>query len=595
MRVRSGVNLSFDIVLCGLPTYVSKMVEGDLCTCNYQKTRAVVDEYSNCCPGCGRRLVVESPVASMLDTVLTSDETYETPISSPATAYVPRTPRSLPSVPLGTFSGISGSGMTLPRLSVGMEEQRNVEFSLSVPRDVVHTQTQYTFSNNAFLNADSGPFGSVAPRRMNFPKLDMPRYDGNKKSNPKHYFFKVAAFFAEYGIRNPNERIRLLSHSLENEALDLFLSLGREQQGDLSVLEEIFVAHFQPQKHSILGMGEFLQAKKGNTETVSEFCLRLRTHAEQHNIPSSVVKAIFIQGLPGAFQKHIALKDVDTLEDIFRESIIFERVAKIENSGDLSAKSEVKRCDDAGGVRGAVGVSRFQYPRHDNFRQGTSFPNHRHNGPFSSNNQRNGRNDNRFRAPFAPRSQQNSYGPYRDVDNITNNSRFDRGNFSGNNSYRPIRPFYDTEGSRFTKYRNDAMPSANTSNFTQGDYHFRDNSQNYFQRPYSRRDGPNERPFGAGQFTHDNRNSGQPFSDNRLDKLENKFDKVLNKLVELDKKPDNTNNVGRRWGNDQKFPNRQTNFGAKECEYCHRRGHVQSECFLFNRNQSNQGGWTKQR
>ena len=569
------------------------MAESDLCKCSYPKTRAVVDEYCNCCPACGKRLVVEAPVPSILEAVLTSDETYETPISTPimtTMANMTRTPRSLPNVPFCTFSGVSGSRMPLPRLAVSKEEQRNVEFSLSGLREVEHTRAQYTSSINAFSNADNGPFGSVAPRRMNFPKLDMPRYDGNKKSNPKHYFFKVAAFFAEYGIRNPNERIRLLSHSLENEALDLFLSLGREQQGDLSMLEEIFIAHFQPQKHSILGMGEFLQTKKGNSETVSEFCLRLRTHAEQHGIPSSVVKAIFIQGLPSSFQKHIALKDVDTLEEIFRESIVFERVAKIENSSDFPSKLEGKRSDDVGGVRGTVGFSKFQHPRNDNFRQGTSFQNHRHNGPFYSNNQGNMRNDNRFRAPFVPRTQQNSYGPYRDDGNTTNNSRFDRGSFSSSNVYRPIRPFYDTGSSRFNNYGNDTMPSAKNSNFARGDYPFHDTNRNYYQRPYLGRDVHNERPFGAGNFNHNNRSGGQPFSDNRLDKLENKFDKVFNKLVELDKKPEEANNVGRRWGNDQKNQTRQYNFGTKECEYCHRRGHVQSDCFLFNRNQSKQGG-----
>ena len=65
--------------------------------------------------------------------------------------------------------------------------------------------------------------------------------------------------------------------------------------------------------------------------------MRLRKQAEENGIGDEVLKAVIVQGLPNSFQKHLALKGVYTLEEIFEESLEFERVSTIET------KMEVKQ------------------------------------------------------------------------------------------------------------------------------------------------------------------------------------------------------------------------------------------------------------
>lgn len=142
----------------------------------------------------------------------------------------------------------------------------------------------------------------------------------------------MTAFLETNDISSARARIRVFLESLEKDALDLYLSIDTDKKADLSYLEQVFSIHFKPKKHMILGMSEILKSGKGLEESISEYYLRLRKKASEFSVGTEMLTAIFIQGMPVSYQKHIALKGVTSLDDVLNASREFERVSDLDSS-----------------------------------------------------------------------------------------------------------------------------------------------------------------------------------------------------------------------------------------------------------------------
>jgi len=259
--------------------------KGVQCMCGASiRTRSTVAELGNICGNCNGIIVVDPS-----GTLPTYENAAELSMS-----------RVLPEVP-GRAGGCDRSEM-------GLTERTS-------PGDD-------TFSD--------GIFG--ATRRVRRPPgFDLPKFSGGKGANPKHYFLKLKGYFKACGVTSVSDQVDLVSQSLDGEAMDLYLSLSAAQQTDLDQLEEIFEDHFRPVAHGYLAVAELLKLCKGPRETVSEYYFRLKKFADRRNVATDMVKFAFVQGLPRDYQKHLTLtKGLVELEDIYKESLDFERASALE-------------------------------------------------------------------------------------------------------------------------------------------------------------------------------------------------------------------------------------------------------------------------
>ena len=468
-----------------LVTYIMDGSEELLCNCDYQKTRTVVVEYGNICPKCSLNIVPSrDTIESELQLSVSSEDSYEVPITTRATETI-RTPRMMPALP--TASTVSFAGLNF---------------------DIKSTDTNIRPVLNASEpNVDRAQFGSVAPRRFNAPRLEMPHFDGKNYTDPTHFFLKVGMFFAEYNIFNDNEKIRLLSHALDKEALDLYLTLKPDQQANLEELREIFVTHFKPSKNKILGMGDILSTKKGVHESISEYCLRLRKHAKENDICDEIVTAIFLQGFPASFKKHIALKNIDTLDDMFHESLVFEQVSKIdENVTDLSQITNDKQV--SGSNHHAFNRNNT-YPRRPKYE--TSFNNNRFNNNFRYNDNGN----------YAGKYDWNNY-------DSMNRRQF-------NNRFRDFR-----SGGRFGTFRNNFANgyknSFNRDNTYSNDTYGQVSNDRYVKHNrFSASPKTNQPAHNDNDTWHKNQDDQ---TNKQFNKLNSQFEQMFKKMDVLEKKAD---------------------------------------------------------
>ena len=108
-----------------------------------------------------------------------------------------------------------------------------------------------------------------APSHTSGMKLRPPTFDGKK--DPKHFFVKLFNYLENYKIEEEEEKIRVLKSCLEGAALDLYLALPQEEQGDITILENIFQNHFKPKGHDVVETEAFLKLKRGLTRQSLNF------------------------------------------------------------------------------------------------------------------------------------------------------------------------------------------------------------------------------------------------------------------------------------------------------------------------------------
>ena len=82
---------------------------------------------------------------------------------------------------------------------------------------------------------------------------------------------KLRNFLEMYGIEAEKEKIMILKSCLEGKALDFYLTLAENEQGNLAVLDEKLQDHFSPKNHNIIEMEKFMKMKKNGNQSVSEF------------------------------------------------------------------------------------------------------------------------------------------------------------------------------------------------------------------------------------------------------------------------------------------------------------------------------------
>ena len=71
-------------------------------------------------------------------------------------------------------------------------------------------------------------------------KIDLPKFSGKRGEDPNHYLMKMVTFCQGYEINSSEDRIRAFLGSLEGEALDLYLTIELDKQGD-----KVFKRNFQ--------------------------------------------------------------------------------------------------------------------------------------------------------------------------------------------------------------------------------------------------------------------------------------------------------------------------------------------------------------
>ena len=91
-------------------------------------------------------------------------------------------------------------------------------------------------------------------------------------------------------------------------------------------------------------MSEFLKIRKGTSETMSEFYLRLRKSASKEKISEEVLQAVFLQGVPSEYQRHLALKDLRNLDEMVDACLDLEQVLGI------GAQNAVKEINAVSGI-----------------------------------------------------------------------------------------------------------------------------------------------------------------------------------------------------------------------------------------------------
>ena len=77
---------------------------------------------------------------------------------------------------------------------------------------------------------------SGAPSQNSGVRLKPPTFNG--QLDPKHFFVKLFNYLETYKVKSEEEKIRVLKSCLEGPALDLYLALPKEEQGDIMMLEK---------------------------------------------------------------------------------------------------------------------------------------------------------------------------------------------------------------------------------------------------------------------------------------------------------------------------------------------------------------------
>ena len=247
-------------------------VTSDLCACPSAKTRSYVTANSNACPTCGKNLI--------------EDEMYEVPIGGSQ---------------MDGQNVDAGRGDAPPDVDGGMKRLLEV------------------------LGAST--FGSTKERPSNMVRIKPPAFDGTV--DPRHFFVKLDNYFQSCRVVKEDAKVRVLKQCLEGTALDLFLSLDEDTQGDMFLLEKIFKQHFKPLGHEILETQEFMKFEMIQKQSVSEFWMQVQKKANELHIAEEMTKAVFLNGLPADYQRHIVLQKANTMEDILDAALEFEKIAKL--------------------------------------------------------------------------------------------------------------------------------------------------------------------------------------------------------------------------------------------------------------------------
>ena len=104
--------------------------------------------------------------------------------------------------------------------------------------------------------------------------------------------------------------------------------------------------HFKPKRHEFIEMGELINLKKANGESVCEFLLKIRKKSEGLCVSEDMIKAIFLNGLDGDIQKHIALRKAFSMEELIEAATEFEKITNLSNVASVntirSKESELK-------------------------------------------------------------------------------------------------------------------------------------------------------------------------------------------------------------------------------------------------------------
>ena len=171
----------------------------------------------------------------------------------------------------------------------------------------------------------------------------MPNFNGREGEDPKHYFIKIRAFLEAHYLESDEDKIKVFLSSLSGQALELYLTVDLDKQGDVNYLDNIFRRHFQPSKHWIIGMSQFLKMKMEINESMSNFVFRVKKMANEYGFGEELIKAVFIQGLPLKFLKHIAVKGVSELDDIVKVSLDFEKILELDEALTIPAVNLVQQ------------------------------------------------------------------------------------------------------------------------------------------------------------------------------------------------------------------------------------------------------------
>ena len=401
-----------------------------LCSCAGMTTRANVRDYENKCPNCNKPMVdilsydkiLAQPDSKNTDEHIYSDidedNIYDTPKNETIKENQDKNKLTIKIDDTGIVKSLMQTTLLSPNKQPFSPRNECIEIPPAQQSTTNKTTSpllqkgKYTqpFVKNHFNNQEDcftnrRPADVIRSRPI-LHRMDLPKFKG-RPEDPKHYFLKLTTFLNAHNIVDSNDIISIFLESLEGEALELYLTLDEYKQANLDSLMNIFNIHFRPRKHEIIGLADLLQTKKQSEETISEFHLRLRQKSgDIGGVDNNMTKAVFIQGLPTNYQKHIAFKRAHTADQVYEAALEYEEISgldcrqKYPNTDDNREMEEMKKKIDSlsQNRRNIHSLENQRAPLQWNNRQSDRFQNN-----FTP------RQSNGFRSKYPQRKFQNSY------------------------------------------------------------------------------------------------------------------------------------------------------------------------------------------
>ena len=156
-------------------------------------------------------------------------------------------------------------------------------------------------------------------------KIKPPAFEG--KGDPTHFFIKIKNFFEINKVQTKKEKSAILKSCLNEEALDLFITLSKDEQTDIEALERTFKNHFKPTRHDLIETERFLKIRKQKEQSVSNFYTKIKRKGLELKVDPALIKQAFCQGLSRDIQKHCALKNAGLIEEYRQIAVEFEKIA----------------------------------------------------------------------------------------------------------------------------------------------------------------------------------------------------------------------------------------------------------------------------
>ena len=277
-----------------------------ICSCKHAISKSYVQVYRNKCPKCEQPLQPET----MIDETLSSDlkQHYDVP-------------RAIKTRQEGFMINGTSNSPHDPSIPIQTDRQET-DCSQSITDNTI---SHYVITELGRILEEVDLTNKALARR---PKPELPKFPA-KDVTVDIFFLKLKSYIDIKNIVGRQAIHNLLVQCLQGEALQLYASIAEETQVDLPTLQKFLFRHFEPRKHEDIHTNELMTAEMKAGETISQYFLRIKELSRGLDINSQMQMYAFKQGLPCNFQKHLATKKIDTLQNLVDECITYEKIVTL--------------------------------------------------------------------------------------------------------------------------------------------------------------------------------------------------------------------------------------------------------------------------